>query len=187
MRRRSRCTNDALRLGRSMPSAGSGSGLASRCRQALRDAGSARWCLLLLGLLFVALGAVGAVLPVLPTMPFLLLAAACFVRSSPEFHQRRLANRVFGPSSSQWQSDRTVPRDAKREACGVVVVTLALSIALVGSTWLRAALGAVGIALISFLARIPTPRRGRETGRDPDQQPVGVIRRDRQMCRRDRA
>ena len=125
-------------------------------------------CLLLLGLLFTALGAVGAFLPVLPTTPFLLLAAACFVRSSPALHQRLLANRVFGPYISQWQRDRTVPREAKRKAFSVVVVTFALSIALVDSTWLRGTLGAVGIALISFLAWLPTTPRGHEIGRDPD-------------------
>ena len=122
--------------------------------------GLARLCLLLLGLLFTALGAVGALLPVLPTTPFLLLAAACFVRSSPALHQRLLANRVFGPYISQWQRDRTVPREAKRKAYSVVVVTFALSIALVDSTWLRGTLGAVGIALISFLAWLPTTRDG---------------------------
>ena len=75
---------------------------------------------------------------------------------------------VFGPYISQWQRDRTVPREAKRKAYSVVVVTFVLSIALVDATWLRGTLGAVGIALISFLAWLPTTRRGHEIGRDPD-------------------
>ncbi len=118
--------------------------------------GLVRWCLLLLGLLFTALGAVGAFLPVLPTTPFILLAAACFVRSSPAFHQRLLANRVFGPFILQWQHDRTVPREAKRKAFGLTIVTFALSIALVDATWLRWTLGALGIVLIGILALLPT-------------------------------
>ena len=126
----------------------------------------ARWCLLLLGLLFTGLGAVGAFLPVLPTTPFLLLAAACFVRSSPALHQRLLANRVFGPYLSQWQRDRTVPREAKRKACGLVIVTFGLSIALVDVTWLRGMLGALGIALIIFLAWLPTTPTDREFSRE---------------------
>jgi len=87
--------------------------------------GLARWCLLVLGLLFTALGAAGALLSVLPTTPFLLLASACFVRSSPAFHRRLLANRLFGPYIARWQYDRTVPREAKRKAHCLVLATFA--------------------------------------------------------------
>ncbi len=131
--------------------------------------GIARSCLMLLGLLFTALGAVGAFLPVLPTTPFLLLAAACFVRSSPALHQRLLANSVFGPFLSQWQRDRTVSRESKRKACGLVVITFSLSIILVDATWLRGMLGAVGIALVGWLVWLPTTPTDHESGRDSDQ------------------
>ena len=127
-----------------------------------KTGGLARWCLLVLGLLFTALGAAGAFLPVLPTTPFLLLASACFVRSSPAFHRRLLANRLFGPYIAQWQHDRTVPREAKRKAYGLVVVTFALSIGLVGATWLRGMLAGVGITLIGFLVWLPTTARDDE-------------------------
>ena len=130
--------------------------------------GLARWCLLLLGLLFTTLGAVGSFLPVLPTTPFLLLAAVCFRRSSPAFYRRLHANRVFGPYLSQWQRDRTIPREAKRKAYGLVTISFALSIALVDVTWLRWTLGALGIALISFLARLPTTATKQKIDRDSD-------------------
>ena len=128
----------------------------------------ARACLLVLGLLLTALATVGAFLPVLPTTPFLLLAAACFARSSPPFHRRLLANRVFGPTIAQWQHDHTVPREAKRKAYGLVVVTFAISIAVVDATWLRGMLAGLGIGLIAFLAWLPTTARDEETGRPPD-------------------
>ncbi len=115
-----------------------------------------RWLLLALGLLFTGLGAAGAFLPVLPTTPFLLLAGACFARSSPAFHRRLLANHVFGPYVAQWQRDRTVPRDAKRKAYGLVVVTFAVSVAVVDGTWLKGVLAGLGIALLGFLAWLPT-------------------------------
>jgi hypothetical protein len=121
-----------------------------------KTTGLARVCLLGLGLLCAGLGAVGAFLPVLPTTPFLLLAAACFVRSSPAFHRRLLANPVFGPYLAQWQHDHTIPRAAKRKAYGLVIVTFALSIAWVDALGLRVGLAVVGVALITFLARLPT-------------------------------
>ncbi len=124
--------------------------------------GLARWCLLVLGLLFTALGTAGAFLPVLPTTPFLLLASACFVRSSPAFHRRLLANRMFGPYLAQWQRDATIPREAKRKAYGLVVVTFALSIGLVDATWLRGVLAGVGITLVGFLAWLPTTARDKD-------------------------
>lgn len=65
------------------------------------------------GLLCVTLGGIGVVLPGIPTTPFLLLAAACFARSSPRFHKKLLDNKVFGPIIRDWEKNRSIPRKAK--------------------------------------------------------------------------
>ncbi len=127
--------------------------------------GLVRSCLLVLGVLSTLLATVGAFLPVLPATPFLLLAAACFARSSPAFHRRLLANRLFGHYIAQWQRDRTVPRDAKRKAYGLVIVTFAVSIALIDGWWIRGILAGLGIALTIFLAWLPSTTRDDESGR----------------------
>jgi hypothetical protein len=120
--------------------------------------GPARIGLLVLGWLCTGLAVVGAFLPLLPTTPFLLLAAGCFARSSPALHRRLLEHRVLGPYIAQWQRDHTVPREAKRKAYGLVVLSFGTSIALTKPTWLRLALAALGLALIVLLACLPTTR-----------------------------
>lgn len=52
------------------------------------------------GTLCVALAIVGLVLPVLPTTPWLLLAAACYARSSDWFYHWLLSNLVWGLSQA---------------------------------------------------------------------------------------
>jgi len=56
-----------------------------------------RFLLLCAGCLAVALGVLGIFLPLLPTVPFLLLAAACFSRSSRKLQQWLFNHRYLGP------------------------------------------------------------------------------------------
>ena len=63
---------------------------------------------LLLGFFFLGIGVLGIVLPVLPTTPFVLLAAACFARSSEKWHRWLLANPTFGPMVRNWEENRCI-------------------------------------------------------------------------------
>lgn len=87
-----------------------------------------KWMLIGCGWFFVAIGAIGAVLPILPTTPFLILALACFAKSSPRFHQMLLDNRWFGEGLRDWEKHRSMSRKSKRRATVVVVATFSLSI-----------------------------------------------------------
>lgn len=77
-----------------------------------------RGVFLVLGLGFVALGFIGAFLPVLPTTPFLILAAACFARSSERLEGWLLNHRHFGPLLRDWRARGAIPRKAKWMALG---------------------------------------------------------------------
>ncbi len=115
-----------------------------------------RTLLMLAGWLCMALGLVGVFLPLLPTTPFLLLAAACFVRASPETHARMLAHPRLGPYLEQWQRERSIPRAAKRRAYLLVSACFALSIALLDGLGLRLVLAGLWLALMLFLRSLRT-------------------------------
>src|SRR5262245_11916648 len=97
--------------------------------------GPRRWLHIGLGLLFVGLAALGAVLPILPTTPFLILASACFVRSSPRLNAWLLHTRLFGPMLRDWQHHRRVSRRVKHLAIALIVVVVALSAWLGDFAW----------------------------------------------------
>jgi len=118
--------------------------------------GPLRTLLLGLGWLFVGLGMAGVVLPVLPTTPFILLAAACFARSSERFYAWLLDSRVFGPLIRDWREHHAIPRRARWIGIGAIVVFLGSSVAFfVAVLWLRVLLLAIGAGLVVFLYRLP--------------------------------
>ena len=108
------------------------------------------------GWISIGLAAAGVVLPLLPTTPFLLLAAACFVRSSPRLHRRLLEDRRFGPLLRQWERNHTIPTGVKPKAFLVVIVTFGVSIAMVEPIPLRVMLVVIACCLFVFLARLRT-------------------------------
>ncbi len=115
--------------------------------------------LVTLGMLFVGLGGIGLILPVMPTTPFLLLAAACFARSSPRFHARLLETRLFGPLIKNWQENRSIPARAKVVAILSIVVVGGTSIVLfVEQAPLRILIATVLLLNIAFIASLETSK-----------------------------
>jgi len=68
-----------------------------------------RYLLIISGTIFLGFGIIGIFLPILPTTPFLLLAAACYARSSKRFYNWLMNNRWFGNYIKNYRDGRGVP------------------------------------------------------------------------------
>ena len=108
------------------------------------------------GVLAVLLGVIGIFLPLLPTTPFLLLAAACFARSSPRMHHYLMTHRVFGPYLRNYHEGRGIPARAKVLALLMMWSSLAYVAWRYDHLWLRLALLAVGAGVTIYLLRLPS-------------------------------
>ncbi|PKE33048.1 hypothetical protein CWS43_03935 [Rahnella sp. AA] len=114
-----------------------------------------RILLIIAGWVCVVLATLGVVLPLLPTTPFLLLAAWCFARSSPRFHQWLLYRSWFGGYLRHWQQHRALPKGAKPKAVGLIVITFAISIYFVPLLWVRILLVCMMLVLLIMMWRLP--------------------------------
>ena len=121
----------------------------------LHDSRLVRLLCLGTGLMALGLGILGVVLPVLPTTPFILLAAACFARSSLRFHDWLLRQPVAGAIIQEWQAHRSIPRRAKQAAFVLMAISFGSSIWLLDSDWHRVLLALLAMVLAFFLWRVP--------------------------------
>lgn len=113
---------------------------------------------LVLGLVFVGLGFVGAFVPLMPTTIFLILAAACFTRSSPRLEGWLLNHSRFGSTLRAWRAEGAVPRRAKIAAClGMAAGYGLFWWAVRPGLWLGLAVAAVMAACALFVSSRPSP------------------------------
>ena len=96
-----------------------------------------RTLLLAIGWLSVILGIIGIFLPVLPTTPFLLLAAACFARSSRRFYLWLVNHRQLGPWIVDYLEGQGIPLKGKVYAIGLMWLSIGVSSYLVPLFWAR--------------------------------------------------
>lgn len=107
------------------------------------------------GVVLTALGIIGAFVPVMPTTIFLILAAACFARSSPRLEAWLVNHPKWGPSIRAWRENGAIPRRIKFIAIGSMVISFAiLAIVHMPTLWLSIT-GAVLLACALFVGTRP--------------------------------
>lgn len=118
-----------------------------------------RHFLLACGWLFVGLAAVGVVVPVLPTAPFVLLAAACFLRSSARLHGWLVGHPVFGCHIEDYLAGRGLRASTKAVALGTLWASVLGSVVFfVPVLVVEVLLILIAAAVSVYLLRLPTCR-----------------------------
>jgi uncharacterized membrane protein YbaN (DUF454 family) len=121
--------------------------------------GLTKTLLLVCGTLCVALATLGIFLPVLPTTPFLLLAAACYAKSSERFYNWLLTNRWFGRYIQNYRQGRGIP--LRHKVITIVLLWLTIGYTawfLVSPWWGKLILLGIATGVTIHLARIKTLR-----------------------------
>ena len=108
------------------------------------------------GWLSVALGVIGIFLPVLPTTPFLLLAAACFARSSPRFYRWLVGHPRLGPWIRDYLEGSGIPLKGKVYAIGLMWLSIGFSCWLVPMVWARVFMVVSAVCVTVYILRQKT-------------------------------
>ena len=118
-----------------------------------------RWSLTVIGLASTGLAILGIFLPLLPTVPLLLLAAACFARSSERFHSWPLQHPRLGPMIRGYLDGQGLPLKSKIYAICLVWLTISVSVLFLKALfWGQVALLAIACGVTIYLLRLPIYR-----------------------------
>jgi len=109
--------------------------------------------LTLVGVFALVLGVLGMFLPLLPTVPFLLLASACFARSSERLHKALLNHKVLGPYLRDFEQGKGMPFKAKLYTLALLWGSVAFSLYRLDGTGLKAMLLVVGVGVTVYLCK----------------------------------
>ena len=113
---------------------------------------------LTLGFISMVLGLIGIPVPGLPTTPFMILAAACFAKSSQRFYDWIINNRLFGSHVKNYREGNGIPKRSKPTILATmwVFVLFAVLIAIPDDV-LISKVATVFLAIIGtiFILRIP--------------------------------
>jgi uncharacterized membrane protein YbaN (DUF454 family) len=116
-----------------------------------------RWILIIAGTFFVGLGVLGIFLPLLPTTPFLLLAVACYARSSKKFYNWLLNNKWLGNYIKNYLEGKGVPIKVKVLSISLLWITIIFSaVFIVSILFIRIILILIAICVTIHILSIRT-------------------------------
>ena len=111
------------------------------------------------GSISVSVGLIGIIVPGLPTTVFMLIAAACFYRSSQRFYDWIISHKLFGHHVKNYREGKGMPKRAKVMAFlfmwGFVLFAILIGIP-DHLFWAKIATSLAAATGTGFIAAIPT-------------------------------
>ena len=123
----------------------------------MKKASVVKWTLKVVGIVSMGLGVLGIFVPLLPTTPFLLLAAACFFRSSPRLYAWLIHHPWFGKFILYYREYRAIPLQVKIGALVLLWAVIGYAIWCVTTLWwIRGLLAVIALGVTVHLLQLRT-------------------------------
>lgn len=118
-----------------------------------------RYAYLISGFLLVAIGVIGIFLPLLPTTIFLILASACFVKSSPQANEWLRSNKFLSPYLKNYQDKTGLSIKAKIFSISFLWLSISLSaFYLTNEFYIKILLLAIAVGVSIHLLMVKTKK-----------------------------
>ena len=122
-----------------------------------------RYSLFAAGWVFFVLAIIGAILPVMPTSVFLILSAACFLRSSPRFYRWLTEHRLFGQPLREYLNGHGISTRSKVLILASLWVAILISVfVFLGKHWGSGVMLSIAALVSVYILWQPTPPRSDE-------------------------
>ena len=116
-----------------------------------------RILLITAGNVSLSLGIAGIFLPVLPTTPFLLLSAACYVKSSEKLYLWLINHRILGLYTKSYIIYKAITLKAKIISIAALWAVISVSaFFVIDLIWLRILLFVIAAGVTFYIANIKT-------------------------------
>ncbi len=114
--------------------------------------------LIISGSFFIFLGTIGIFIPILPTTPFILLAAACYIKSSEKLYNWLTNNRIFSKYIKNYSLKKGMTKNTKLKVILLGLLAIIISSFFTYNTSEKIILYSLGIIMIIVISLTKTAK-----------------------------
>ncbi len=114
--------------------------------------------LIISGSFFIFLRTIGIFIPILPTTPFILLAAACYIKSSEKLYNWLTSNKVFSKYIKNYSLKKGMTKNTKLKVILLGLLAIIISSFFTYNTSEKIILYSLGIIMIIVISLTKTAK-----------------------------